>query len=134
MSEQQLLIRRRRLGDDNIIPMINIVFLLLIFFMIAGQIRAPLNSAIRLPETPLGKPAETVTLTVTLDREHRITLNEQPVEQQNLAAELEAQLHGDEAVVLLVDRQVSAAELDRVLGALRRLGVANLTLYSRSAE
>ena len=134
MNEQALLTRRRRIGDDNIIPMINIVFLLLIFFMIAGQIKAPLNSAIRLPETPLGKPAEPVAVTMQLDREHRITLNELPIDRQNLKAELEAQLSGDEQISLLVDRRVSAAELDVVLGTLRGIGVGSLMLYSQPTE
>lgn len=43
--------KRREPSDNNLIPMINVVFLLLIFFMVAGTIRAsdpfpldPLNS------------------------------------------------------------------------------------------
>ena len=36
-------------SDDNLIPLINIVFLLLIFFMVAGQMQKPLATDITLP-------------------------------------------------------------------------------------
>ena len=47
-------------NDDNVIPLINIVFLMLIFFMLAGQITStdllnvmPPTSEIQAPTTPL---------------------------------------------------------------------------------
>jgi biopolymer transport protein ExbD len=127
-------VKRRHIGDDNIIPMINIVFLLLIFFMIAGQIKNPLNDDIELPRTPLGSSTEPTPITLELDRQHHLFLNREPVEQQQLNEKLGGLLMGNDVVSLIVDRQVRAAELDKVLAVFRKLGVANLTLYSQSGE
>lgn len=47
--------RKKTSADDNMIPLINIVFLLLIFFMVAGKIVKQPDSAIELPTTYLIK-------------------------------------------------------------------------------
>ena len=48
MREPTLMPRRGSLsGEDSLIPLINIVFLLLIFFMVAGQIAQPQDADIR---------------------------------------------------------------------------------------
>lgn len=127
-------VKRRPISDDNIIPMINIVFLLLIFFMIAGQIKNPVNGDIHLPRTSLGSATEPTQLTLELDSQHHLFLNREPVERQHLDEKLGALLIGNDEVSLIVDRRVKAAELDKVLAVLRKLGVANLTLYSQSEE
>lgn len=127
-------VQRRHIGDDNIIPMINIVFLLLIFFMIAGQIKSPLNGDIELPRTPLGSSTEPRQVTLELDRQNNLFLNRELVKPQNLDEKLEALLIGNDNVSLIVDRRVKAAELDKVLAVFRKIGVANITLYSQSGE
>ncbi len=41
----------RRRNDSNIVPMINVVFLLLIFFLLAARITGPMPFDQKLPET-----------------------------------------------------------------------------------
>ena len=41
----------RNQGDDNLIPLINVVFLMLIFFMVAGQIQRSDPQKINLPDS-----------------------------------------------------------------------------------
>ncbi len=48
--------RTRSTSDSRLIPMINVVFLLLIFFMIAGQISALNPGAVQLPLASSGLP------------------------------------------------------------------------------
>jgi biopolymer transport protein ExbD len=132
--EQWPVIPRRKTGDDNIIPMINIVFLLLIFFMIAGQIKEPLNGEILLPHTPLGEPAEKMPITLEMDRQLRLSLNGRGIAIEALEERVRSLLREGQTVALLVDRQVAAGDLDRVLTVLREIGVAHIRLYSQPDE
>lgn len=132
--EQWPVIPRRKTGDDNIIPMINIVFLLLIYFMIAGQIKEPLNGEILLPQTPLGEPAEEMPISLAMDRQLRLSLNGAEITIEVLEERLRPLLGEGQSVALLVDRQVAAADLDGVLAVFREIGVAHIRLYSQSDE
>lgn len=132
--EQWPVIPRRKTGDENIIPMINVVFLLLIFFMIAGQIKEPLNGEILLPHTPLGEPAEKLPITLEMDRQLHLSLNGKGITIEALKESVHSLLREGQTVAFLVDRQVAAADLDRVLAVFREIGVANIRLYSQSEE
>ncbi|GAA3950586.1 biopolymer transporter ExbD [Allohahella marinimesophila] len=66
----QLLTRRSKPTEDNMIPLINIVFLLLIFFMIAGTIARAPDADIDLPVTSLSQQqseSDTFHLSLTAD-------------------------------------------------------------------
>ncbi len=73
--------RRRPASDDNLIPLINIVFLLLIFFMVAGQMQRPMAADIRLPDIDSQQPAQgDIQLELTADR-RSVRLNQQATTQ-----------------------------------------------------
>ncbi len=74
-------------SDDNLIPMINVVFLLLIFFMVAGTIRPSDPLPIDAPQT-LSAAAKTAQPTLYLDASGTMILNETPVTADRLADEL----------------------------------------------
>lgn len=48
-------IRKKKKNEINLIPMINIVFLLLIFFMITGTISPKINPDVYLPYSEFSK-------------------------------------------------------------------------------
>lgn len=74
-------------SDDNLIPMINVVFLLLIFFMVAGTIRPSDPLPIDAPLT-LSGAAKTTQPILYLDATGTMILNEMPVTADRLVAEL----------------------------------------------
>lgn len=121
--------RRRRNSDDNMIPLINIVFLLLIFFMIAGQMHDNVP-ALRLPVSPSEQPAEHSELRIAINRDQSLYLNGRLATLEQLPALLDA----NPKVNLLVDRELLAADLDTVLNVLRRAGATGITLVTESAE
>lgn len=64
--------RNRKLPTENTIALINIVFLMLIFFLIAGSIAPPIDSEINLIKTADASPvAPPLALFVTKDAELR---------------------------------------------------------------
>lgn len=114
---------RRNASDDNMIPLINIVFLLLIFFMIAGQI----HNLVPDMQLPTGEserqPAET-SFKLSLSANNKLYLNGEEIQLEALSARLE----GVEKIVLVIDRRLTAKDLDPLLNELRANSSAGVSL------
>lgn len=119
-------------GDQSIIPMINIVFLLLIFFMIAGQIKTQLWPQITLPEAVAVSPLTPALINLEIDALGQLRLNQQSVAMQNLVTALTPLLNSndDSRVSLVADKHLSAVQLNDVLVVVRSLGVVNVALIT----
>ena len=128
--------RRGRRGDTGMIPLINIVLLLLIFFLLAGRIDdGPNRQEIRPPTSASEKSVPHPSVIVSLDTKGRLTLNGVDVSFETVGPALEFALDGDgRRVALKVDRDVTADTLDRLLDVVREQGIATVTLYSVHAE
>lgn len=131
--------QRNSSSDDNMIPLINIVFLLLIFFMVAGHIQKRPNASIELPTlTNLETPANLQRF-VEINADGMVSMDEKSMtpeqvgdalsvistsermtegmaEKSNAAGELTAV-----ELTLVVDERVTAAQLESVLSELRPL-------------
>jgi biopolymer transport protein ExbD len=94
--------RQPRRGRIEIIPMIDVMFFLLVTFMLASLSMQNLHSlAVNLPRGRAAamQPKTPVTLTITLDG--RILLDETPVTLLTLAATLKPMLKGEDASVIV---------------------------------
>lgn len=128
--------RRGRRGDTGMIPLINIVLLLLIFFLLAGRIDdGPNRQEIRPPTSASEKSVPHPSVIVSLDTKGRLTLNGADVSFEMVGPALEFALAGEgRRVALKVDRDVTADTLDRLLDVVREQGIATVTLYGVRAE
>ncbi|GHA00311.1 hypothetical protein GCM10008090_06290 [Arenicella chitinivorans] len=123
--------RRVSNNDQSLIPLINIVFLLLIFFMIAGQISA-FDPRDTVPPASTSKEAvDQTAVSLVLDRQNQLFWDGEAISPQVLS-DRAAQFDGD--IKLTVDHTMLAKDLDAVLSVFRRHGVASLTLVARSPE
>lgn len=116
----------RRTGGENIVPMINVVFLLLIFFLMTATIRPPAPAEVTPPETVLG--AERVPARETalwLDAAGGLYWGSLAGDAvlEALAAE-----GAPERVTIHADRDVEAAALARLLTRLAAAGVGETRL------
>ena len=133
---------------ESTISLINIVFLMLIFFLIAGQLAPPVDPDVTLAETtqapPLAPPDA-----LFADSEGRLSHRGQPVEIAAYLAALGAEAPvGDEAgsvpgedagtggpaVLLAVDRDLDAARMLEIADQLYRAGAGKVSLVTRGAE
>ena len=122
--------------DSQLIPLINIVFLLLIFFMIAGQVSALRERGIELPESGSRAPAQIKPLLLVLETGGAIKLNAQSTSLAALDELLQASRHHDAMppLALQADKRLKARELGPVLEVIRNAGVSDLTLYVRDGN
>lgn len=126
-----LLPRRRPANDDNLIPLINIVFLLLIFFMVSSQIDAFRPAEVALPLLEAPEKADVEALSIVVDAAGAIFVDEREVDVTQLGAWLDALdvSHPDSRVAVQADKHLSAASLSPVLSVLREHQLASITLY-----
>ena len=62
--------RKRERRDINLVPLINIIFLLLIFFIVAGTIKKPTPAPVEMPvatSTNSAKKLEKISVTISKD-------------------------------------------------------------------
>ncbi len=122
--------------DDNLIPLINIVFLLLIFFMVAGQIAPQQDMTIDPPASTSQKALEPAELELSLTAAGELRSAGDPIDAAALQTRIVAltQAEEDLRVSLRADTNATAADLDGVFNQLREHGVSTITLHSRLTE
>lgn len=122
---------QRRPAEDNILPLINIIFLLLIFFMLAGRITTPGALVAEPPEARTGRELnEEARLTIAADG--RLAWDGELVLPEALNARL-ANVTGD-ALIVRADGDVASRDLMPVLRRLRRAGIEDVTLITQRNE
>ena len=128
--------RRKRSLILNVTSLIDVLFLLLIFFMISTTFLSLPAIELELPEA---KHAETVRqspLVVHIDREGRVFLNDEPIELALLGEAIRRKLVNDleKAVVLKADSRVPHGKVIAVLDILKGAGVKKLVESTRPAD
>jgi biopolymer transport protein ExbD len=121
------------MSDINMTPLIDVMLVLLVIFMLA----APLLSSrlsLNLPRSEAAKPATAPeALSVALDKEGRIYLNDQPQSLSALTAALRAQAQTlpETEVQLRADRAVPYGEVLGLMGAIQQAGLARVGLVAQ---
>ncbi len=119
--------RSPRHATENIVPMINVVFLLLIFFLMTAQIAPPDPFEITPPETASESDGPDGELVLFLGADGHMgfdTLRGQDALQAALA-----QADGT-AVIIRADAGVDAARFAKVLGQLSQAGATDIRLIT----
>ena len=120
--------RRARI---EIIPMIDVVFFLLVFFMMASlSMTIYQGLPVNLPEAASGQKSTAETASITLRKDGGSFLNGEPVTVAGLGERIRPLLvrHRDLAVIVNADREVSHARVVDVLDALRVTGVGKIAI------
>jgi biopolymer transport protein ExbD len=124
-----------RKDDDNearILPLIDVVFILLIFFMVAGSVTAfdPLN--IDTPESISETPSETVVLRVLLGKQGRLALDGEILSEADLLDRIKTRItaQGDLRIELKADADIPGNRVVLLMEGLREAGVRRLRLLT----
>ena len=129
---------RRRLVPEtnlNLIPLIDVVFQLIVFFMVATTFIITPGISLLLPTSQTAEPVAMTRLVVTVVSRDELYFNKERHDLQSLALRLaevtEEEREKIKTVVLEGDRSVPYSLLVEVLDALRRSGFRGINLRTR---
>tara|TARA_Y100000992_G_scaffold298542_1_gene263878 strand:- start:1109 stop:1501 length:393 start_codon:yes stop_codon:yes gene_type:complete len=116
-------------NDDNLLPLVNIIFLLLIFFMIAGVIAKQKEMYdVDLATAVIDKYSETEDNILFIKSDNSIIFNDTIMTTKNLGDKLK-QLK-DKDIIIAADKFVSTSRLNKVLIELNKNKISNVTLLT----
>lgn len=120
-------IRKRR--SEGVVPMINVVFLLMIFFLMSTTLAPERNAGLELPESVAGE-ATGAGKAMVVSADGTIAWGQYRGEEAIRAAAEAHARPGSGALVVQADRQVEGAVIARLLGQLGAAGVAESALVT----
>jgi len=127
---------RRELPALNLTPLIDIVFLLLIFFMVTTSFSRETRLLVSLPEASGSVENATESIEVLVDKEGGYAINGRRLvnaEVDSLVRGLELESGGDISllVVLVADAEVQHQSVVTAMEAIGRAGFASLSIATR---
>lgn len=132
--------QRRDDVELNITPLIDVVFLLLIFFMVSTTFERESQISITLPQASKEyTETKTDNIEIAIDAEGRVYINEQPLLNSQLSSIREAlrdALHDleDPSVIISADAKVTHQLVVRVMDAARQLELVKITFATQEIE
>ena len=121
----------------EIIPMIDVIFFLLVFFMIS-TLSMTINRGlpVNLPTAATSQKDARDNVSLTVMQDGKIFLNKEPVTLQDMGPRVKAALAADPrlAVVINADGQVLHSTVVDILDELRHAGVSGLAIAVKSGK
>ncbi|RAR64427.1 MULTISPECIES: biopolymer transporter ExbD [Halomonadaceae] len=134
--------RRRRLegdhgseGEVNLTPMLDVVFIMLIFFIVTTSFIKESGVEIQRPESSAATPRPDAQVMVAITAEGAVWVDGQPVDLHRLGDTVSGLVTDEGAVVIQADRDATTGLLIEVMDSLREAGVENMAVAaSREAS
>jgi biopolymer transport protein ExbD len=123
--------REPRKARIEIIPMIDTVFFLLVFFMMAALAMTVYRGMpVNLPTASSGQATRDDKAAITLDREGRMFLNREPTTRDTLGGQLRTLLSGNPNLVVMInaDGEVLHRRVVDVVDVARTAGINRLAI------
>tara|TARA_B110001452_G_scaffold228697_1_gene204257 strand:- start:43 stop:438 length:396 start_codon:yes stop_codon:yes gene_type:complete len=120
-------------NEDNLLPLVNIIFLLLIFFMLAGVIakQKELHN-VNLASATIEEYIEKDKNTLFINADGTLTLNDQLVNESLLKEKL--MILKTDNILIAADGSLDSSSLNKILLILSDSKVKNVTLLSNTNE
>lgn len=121
---------------ENMIPLINIVFLILIFFLVASALRPFSDREVRLAESSETTSPGAGARMAVLRKDGSAYLAGARISEVELNSQFAAWAADDpgRGVTLIADREMEASSLISVVSAANAAGLANVKLLTRKAR
>ena len=123
------------LADINVTPLVDVVLVLLIIFMVTAPI---LQSGIEvaIPHTKTVKEITEERLVITIDREQRVFLNNDPININQIGPQLHQKIRDPEgqSVFVRADENVPFGAFATVMDAVKQSGITNVSIVTQPLE
>ena len=116
-------------NDDNLLPLVNIIFLLLIFFMLAGVIAKQKEMYdVDLASAVIDEYVEKDKHILFIKSNGEVIFNDEAITIKTLDAKLK--LIDDKTITIAADKLVTTGKLNKILLKLNKNNISNVTLLS----
>ena len=120
---------KREYQDDGLLPLVNIIFLLLIFFMIVGVIEENIvRDNMQLPKVELDKFENKDITKIFYDADKNIFINDEIIGINDIGKKIKSLKVTD--VILVADKSILISEINSVLLELNKNQITNIKLLS----
>ena len=120
---------KREYEDDGLLPLVNIIFLLLIFFMIVGVIEKNIvRDNMQLPKVELDKFENKDITKIFYDADKNVFINDEIIDIDDIGKKIKSLKVTD--VILVADKSILISEINSVLLELNKNQITNIKLLS----
>lgn len=119
---------KRRPVELNLSPLIDVIFILVIFIVLVARFIDQNQLDIDVPESKLGRPATVEALVVHVTADGTVLVGDRPVDDDQLEAVLTPLRQQHERVLLLADGKIALQKAVDVLTAARAAGFDQVSL------
>lgn len=132
----ELRVKKKRSLVINLTSLIDVMFLLLIFFMVTTTFLSQPAIKLQLPSARHAETERAEPVVVHVDQFGRVYLNDNPMELGLLGSALEREMEGrtDKTVVLKADSRVSHGTVVHVLDVVKAAGVQKISMATNPEE
>lgn len=115
-------------GQLDIAPLIDVVFLLLIFFMLTSSYIFQPGIKINLPKAVSSEVIQEKNLVITVDAKNRIYLSNRSVSLRQLESHLEEAAKEDRPLLIKADRKASLGNVVQIWDMCREAGLTQINI------
>lgn len=116
----------------NIVPMIDVIFAILIFFILASLLLTNAEQLpVNLPTAASGTPQTPTSVSLTIDSEGNLAVNGEAVSSDQLTARIADQMELPGTVIIQADEQASHGSVIAVMDQLRSLEGVQLAIATQ---
>ena len=119
-------------GDIDLTPMLDVVFIMLIFFIVTASFIKEAGIEVDRPEAVTAIPKKNAKILVAVSANNEIWIDKRKIDERSVKLHIE-RLHAENpkgAVVVQADNQSNAKTVAAVLDAARAAGVADVSISS----
>ncbi len=111
----------------DIVPLVNCIFLLLIFFLLTSNFMFQSGIKINLPKTITSEVVQENTIVITITSDNRFYLNETPVTLLELKSKLE-KASNTEPILIKADRDATLSKVVNIWDFCRDIGIKQVNI------
>ncbi len=115
-------------GLLDIAPLIDVIFLLLIFFMLTSSFIFQPGIKINLPKALTSEVIQRENLIIIITEGNLLYINERPVDTEELSSRLKIAARESKPILIKADRRVSLGKIVEVWDLCRREGVQKINI------
>ena len=120
-------------GKLDITPLIDVIFLLLLFFMLSSSFILQPGIKVNLPESKVSEAQSEDNIIVTITSERKILLNDENITEETLGIRLRpiAKRTPDKIVIIKADDRVNHGLVVKVMGEIKSAGINRLAIATK---